>query len=77
MRQRKMKKLLLLFVEHEKNSLSFLHKVAKGGSVKSYGIEAARLAGVPKEVIQKAKKILQGLEEKNFKNIPICFVPIK
>jgi len=58
-----------VLVEHEKNSLSFLHKVAKGGSVKSYGIEAARLAGVPKDVIKKARKILSGLEEKNYKNI--------
>ena len=56
-------------MEHEKDSLRFLHKVARGGSIKSYGIEAARLAGVPKEVIQKARKILNGLEEKNSKNI--------
>ena len=54
-----------------RNSLRFLHKVAKGGSVKSYGIEAARLAGVPKEVIQKARKILNGLENKNCNNIQI------
>jgi len=54
-----------VLVEHNNNSLNFLHKVAKGGSVKSYGIEAARLAGVPKEVIKKARKILNGLEEKS------------
>ena len=54
-----------VLVEHENNSLNFLHKVAKGGSFKSYGIEAARLAGVPKEVIQRARKILNGLEEKS------------
>ena len=58
-----------VLVEHNKNSLNFLHKVSKGGSVKSYGIEAARLAGVPKEVIQKARKILTGLEEKNCNDI--------
>ena len=60
-----------VLVEHDENSLKFLHKVAKGGSVKSYGIEAARLAGVPKEVIQKAKKILNGLEANSFNNIQI------
>ena len=60
-----------VLVQHDKNSLHFLHKVAQGGSVKSYGIEAARLAGVPKEVIQKAKKILTGLEEKSVNNIQI------
>ncbi len=60
-----------VLVEHNKNSLNFLHKVAKGGSVKSYGIEAARLAGVPKEVIEKARKILDGLEEKSCKNFRV------
>ncbi len=60
-----------VLVEHDKDSLRFLHKVAHGGSIKSYGIEAARLAGVPKEVIQKAREILNGLEEKNSKNIQI------
>ncbi len=60
-----------VLVEHDKDSLIFLHKVRRGGSVKSYGIEAARLAGVPKEVIQKARKILNGLEEKNCNNIQI------
>ena len=39
--------------------------------MKSYGIEAARLAGVPKEVIKKARKILNGLEENNCKNIQV------
>jgi len=60
-----------VLVKHNQNSLNFLHKVAKGGSVKSYGIEAARLAGVPKEVIQKARKILNGLESKNFNNLRV------
>ena len=60
-----------VLVDHDKNSLSFLHKVAKGGSVKSYGIEAARLAGVPKQVIEKARKILNGLEENNCKTIQV------
>ena len=60
-----------VLVEHEKDSLRFLHKVAKGGSIKSYGIEAARLAGVPKEVIKRARKILNGLEENNCKSIQV------
>ena len=60
-----------VLVEHNKNSLTFLHKVARGGSVKSYGIEAARLAGVPKAVIQKARKILNSLEENSCNNIQV------
>tara|TARA_Y100001968_G_scaffold317205_1_gene345941 strand:- start:210 stop:2984 length:2775 start_codon:yes stop_codon:yes gene_type:complete len=54
-----------VLVEHKKDSLNFLHKVVKGGSMKSYGIEAARLAGVPKEVIKNARRILTGLENNN------------
>ncbi len=60
-----------VLVKHDKNSLTFLHKVAKGGSIKSYGIEAARLAGVPKEVIKNARKILKGLEGNSCNNIHI------
>ncbi|KGG20532.1 DNA mismatch repair protein MutS [Prochlorococcus marinus] len=60
-----------VLVEHIDNSLNFLHKVAKGGALKSYGIEAARLAGIPKEVIKKARKILNGLESQSNKNIKI------
>jgi len=60
-----------VLVKHDRNSLTFLHKVAKGGSIKSYGIEAARLAGVPKEVIKNARKILNGLEANSCNNIQI------
>tara|TARA_Y100001968_G_scaffold172532_1_gene157916 strand:+ start:1592 stop:4348 length:2757 start_codon:yes stop_codon:yes gene_type:complete len=58
-----------VLVKHNKNSLTFLHKVAKGGSDKSYGIEAARLAGIPKEVIENSRKILNGLEKNSSNNI--------
>ena len=58
-------------VRKTKNSLDFCHKIEKGGSYKSYGIEVAKLAGVPSEVVKKAKLILNHLEgNKNF-NIPI------
>ena len=60
-----------VLVEKKKNSLTFLHKVAQGGSFQSYGIEAARLAGVPKKVIENARKILNELDTNNFKNIKV------
>jgi DNA mismatch repair protein MutS len=41
----------------------FLHKIVPGGSDKSYGIQVARLAGVPRAVIDRAKLILRVLEE--------------
>jgi DNA mismatch repair protein MutS len=41
----------------------FLRKIVSGGSDKSYGIQVARLAGVPKPVLERAKEILGNLEE--------------
>ena len=41
----------------------FLHKIVEGGADKSYGIQVARLAGVPRPVIERAKVILRNLEE--------------
>ncbi len=44
-------------------SIVFLRKIVEGGTDKSYGIQVARLAGVPKEVLERAKQILVNLEE--------------
>jgi len=41
----------------------FLRKIVPGGSDKSYGIQVARLAGVPAEVLARAREILGNLEE--------------
>ena len=41
----------------------FLRKIVEGGTDKSYGIHVARLAGVPKSVLDRAKEILRNLEE--------------
>ena len=40
----------------------FLYKVVEGATDKSYGIQVARLAGIPKKVIERAKVILNNLE---------------
>jgi DNA mismatch repair protein MutS len=45
------------------DQIVFLRKIVEGGTDKSYGIHVARLAGVPKEVLERAKKILANLEE--------------
>ncbi len=41
----------------------FLRKIVEGGTDKSYGIQVARLAGVPRPVLDRAKEILRNLEE--------------
>jgi DNA mismatch repair protein MutS len=45
------------------DQIIFLRKIVQGGTDKSYGIQVARLAGVPKPVIDRAKEILSNLEE--------------
>jgi DNA mismatch repair protein MutS len=43
----------------------FLRKIVPGGADKSYGIQVARLAGLPKEILDRAKEILSNLENPN------------
>ena len=43
----------------------FLHKIVRGGTDKSFGIEVARLAGVPADVTDRAKAIMQAMIEKD------------
>ncbi len=47
----------------------FLRKIMEGGTSRSYGIEVARIAGVPGEVIVRAKEILRNLEKGEFDEI--------
>jgi DNA mismatch repair protein MutS len=42
----------------------FLRKIVRGASDNSYGIEVARMAGMPQEVIVRAKEILAGMEKR-------------
>ena len=49
-------------VEH-KDAIVFLHAVEEGPADRSYGLQVAALAGVPKPVIRQAKKYLQLLED--------------
>jgi DNA mismatch repair protein MutS len=45
------------------DQIVFLRKIMEGGTDKSYGIQVARLAGVPKTILERAKEILRNLEE--------------
>jgi DNA mismatch repair protein MutS len=44
------------------DDIVFLHRVQKGGADRSYGIQVARLAGVPERVVARAREILRELE---------------
>jgi len=45
-----------------KEDIVFLHKIVEGRSDRSYGIQVARLAGLPRSVTDRAREILSGLE---------------
>lgn len=45
------------------DQIIFLRKIIPGGADKSYGIQVARLAGLPKEILDRAKEILSHLEK--------------
>ena len=52
-------------VKEKGDDIVFLRKIVKGGADRSYGIQVAKLAGVPDSVINRAKEICQELIENN------------
>ena len=54
-------------VQESHQKIVFFHRVAPGVANKSYGIEVARLAGLPRAVIGRAREILSRLERKELK----------
>ena len=52
-------------VKEEGHELVFLRKIVPGATDRSYGIQVARLAGVPEKVIERANEILKELEKEN------------
>jgi len=55
-------------VKEVEDKIVFLHKIVEGGTDRSYGIEVARLAGLPKEIIERSKTIMNRLETKDMIN---------
>lgn len=52
------------------DSITFLRKIVRGGTDDSYGIEVAKLAGVPNDVVKRAREILADIESDK----PVCKV---
>ncbi len=52
-----------VLVKEHLSGVDFLHKVARGAADKSYGIHVANLAGIPSQIITRARKILDRLEK--------------
>ncbi|MBL9178640.1 MAG: DNA mismatch repair protein MutS, partial [Verrucomicrobiaceae bacterium] len=70
-------------VKEWNHQIIFLHKILPGSAEKSYGIQVARLAGLPENVIDRAKEVLQQLESghqpaESVKEVPVpTSVPAK
>ncbi len=56
------------------DTISFLRKIVRGATDDSYGIEVAKLAGVPNEVIRRAREILAGIEAGE---TPVAGAPVR
>ena len=63
-------------VQEWKGGVVFLRRLVPGGSSRSYGIEVARLAGLPDQVVARARKVLAALEGgQPVEGIPVRAVP--
>src|SRR5262249_7900076 len=54
-----------VLVHEGPDGIVFLHRIAPGAATKSYGIHVAQLAGVPQEVLSRAREVLAELEERH------------
>ena len=54
---------LNVVVREWKDEIAFIHKIEEGAANKSYGVNVAKLAGIPTKVVERAKQILNGLEK--------------
>ena len=59
--------LSVLVKENEKDGVVFLYKIVEGGVDKSYGIEVAKLAGLPVDLVSRARGVLSELENRHIK----------
>jgi len=57
------------------DTIVFLRKIVPGGADRSYGIEVAKLAGLPETVLKKARVILKDLESQSGKTPPLLAAP--
>ena len=58
------KNLSVAVKENERDGVVFLYKIIDGGIDRSYGIEVAKIAGLPHEIVSRAKEVLIDLENK-------------
>ena len=59
-------------VKKRGDDITFLRRIVKGAADGSYGVEVAKLAGIPKTVVENAKVILKSLEEQQRVNLGVA-----
>ena len=64
-------------VEEWGDEVVFLHRIAEGGTDRSYGIHVGRLAGLPAAVIERAKALLSGLSGRTEGLGAVGFTPLR
>ena len=70
-------------VKEWQGEVVFLHEVVPGAADRSYGIQVAKLAGLPAGVIERAKEVLAKLEQedraapKGFEDLPLFAGPAR
>jgi DNA mismatch repair protein MutS len=58
---------LTIEVREHNNDIIFMHKIIPGVANRSYGIHVAKMAGIPKSVVERAEQVLEGLESRGVK----------
>lgn len=66
-----------VMVKEWEGDIVFLHKIARGSANRSFGIEVAKLSGIPKEIIDRAKEILTERESENKNNVSVSNSEVK
>ena len=64
-------------VKKRGDDITFLRRIVRGGADDSFGIEVAKLAGVPDKVVKRAKQVLQSLESGEAVTVPKNAAPPK
>jgi len=56
-------------ISEENGHIEFLRKIVEGGASKSYGIQVAKMAGLPKSVIDRSQELMNKMQKNNSKNL--------
>ena len=56
-------------ISEEDGEIVFLRKIVQGGASKSYGIQVAKMAGLPQPVLERSSELMQKLQKNNSKNL--------